>query len=373
MLLWVLNRCLKASWLQIALVVTIASGANHNRMVENPDYIDGPIVIVQPEGFRTSYLEKVRGKWTIRSKTSFADGVTVYNPISDPIEVPINRDQNSVKEYIFPSSDSIVAISDIEGNYPAFRAILESNQVIDSMGRWIFGKGHLVMLGDLFDRGPDVTPILWHLYKIEKEARRSGGRLHVLLGNHEIMIFQGDVRYAHQKYRDQMLSTGLSYDERYTTETVLGKWVREKPAVIAIGSILFSHAGLSPGLLALTMPVDEINKAVREVVTDQPINPLDSAKVQIIFGPAGPFWCRDWVAQKPSTEALDSILTFYNAKAMVIGHTVVPQVTQYYNGKVIAIDTRRSRHTGYGDMKALAIYEQNFYEIDESGELRNLD
>ena len=47
----------------------------------------------------------------------------------------------------------------------------------------------MVFLGDLFDRGNDVVRTLWFIYRLEREARKQGGAIHVVLGNHEIMTF----------------------------------------------------------------------------------------------------------------------------------------------------------------------------------------
>ncbi len=86
--------------------------------------------------------------------------------------------------------------SDIEGEFEAFRNLLIANQVMDSLYRWTFGRGHLVICGDLFDRGNDVAAVLWLLYKLEDEARGMGGAVHTILGDHDIMNLSGDFRYV---------------------------------------------------------------------------------------------------------------------------------------------------------------------------------
>ena len=49
-------------------------------------------------------------------------------------------------------------------------------------------------MGDQLDRGDDERAILALLYRLEQEAQAAGGAVHVLLGNHEIMNAQGDLR-----------------------------------------------------------------------------------------------------------------------------------------------------------------------------------
>src|SRR5687767_14593097 len=83
-------------------------------------------------------------------------------------------------------------LSDIEGNFGAFRKLLQSNGVMDASYNWTFGDGHLVLVGDFVDRGQDVTEVLWLIYSLEDKAKAAGGYVHYVLGNHEIMIMSGD-------------------------------------------------------------------------------------------------------------------------------------------------------------------------------------
>ena len=46
------------------------------------------------------------------------------------------------------------------------------------------------------DRGPDSRKALDLLERLQDEAQRSGGAVHALLGNHEIMRMLGDLRYV---------------------------------------------------------------------------------------------------------------------------------------------------------------------------------
>lgn len=96
--------------------------------------------------------------------------------------------------------DKLLVLSDIEGEFEAFRTLMIANKVMDEKYNWIFGKGHLVICGDLFDRGKEVMPYVWLLYKLEADALTKGGMVHVLLGNHNVMNMAGDLRYQSSKY-----------------------------------------------------------------------------------------------------------------------------------------------------------------------------
>lgn len=90
------------------------------------------------------------------SITSSSGKTFIINEFSD----------NSIPRYIYNTEENIFAISDIEGDFDKFIQILQRNKVINDSLNWDFGKGHLVFLGDFFDRGDDVTSTLLSLIHI---------------------------------------------------------------------------------------------------------------------------------------------------------------------------------------------------------------
>ena len=135
---------------------------------------------------------------------------SVIKDITEPIDVPTpcadvpsihldpNPPQPSAAKWPMPSR--VLAVSDLEGNYQAFQDFLRGNGVIDKDGHWSWGDGHLVLVGDIVDRGDQVTEILWMIHRLEREAKAAGGEVHYVLGNHETMVMAGDLRYIHPKY-----------------------------------------------------------------------------------------------------------------------------------------------------------------------------
>ena len=97
---------------------------------------------------------------------------------------------------VFDTVDRIVAIGDVHGDFVKFRSALEMADLIDSKQSWKGGKTHLVQLGDLPDSGPQTLRIIDLLKKLEKQAPRDGGRVHILIGNHDAANIYGDLRYA---------------------------------------------------------------------------------------------------------------------------------------------------------------------------------
>ena len=62
-------------------------------------------------------------------------------------------------------------VADTHGEYEILVAMLRAHKVVGPRLEWKFARGHLVILGDVFDRGPNHLEILWLLYKLEAEAQ----------------------------------------------------------------------------------------------------------------------------------------------------------------------------------------------------------
>jgi hypothetical protein len=262
--------------------------------------------------------------------------------------------------------DRIIAFSDIEGEFDAFRNLLITNQVMDEKYQWIFGKGNLVICGDLFDRGNDVAAELWLLYKLEGEAKESGGYVHTILGNHDIMNLSGDLRYLQPKYIDRAKKMGTEYNELYGSKTELGRWLRSKNLIEKISNGLFLHAGISSEVLALQWPLYRIDSDCR-VYYDQAMYPekFPSKDLWKFFdGDTSPFWYRGYFLQPRASQGqVDSTLSFYQVGKIIVGHDIIDSVSSFYQGKVIGIDVNEHE----GNAQGLLIEGNLYYKVDLTG------
>lgn len=154
----------------------------------------------------------------------------------------------------------IVAIGDIHGAYEAFTGMLRATGLIDEQNRWIGGKAVLVQTGDLVDRGAGVKQVLDLVMALEAQASRAGGRVEVLLGNHEVMNLAGNTRDATDEIFAAFGGYG-PYRQAFGPDGRYGRWLRSKPAAAVVEGTLFMHAGLSPDDPAKS--VKDINQRVR--------------------------------------------------------------------------------------------------------------
>jgi hypothetical protein len=230
----------------------------------------------------------------------------------------------------------LFVVADTHGEYAILAGMLMKQGVIDDALRWKFGRGRLAVLGDVFDRGDHQLEILWLLYELEAQARKAGGALYFVLGNHETMALRGDLRYLHAKYRETAELLGVeSYARLFDADSVLGQWLRAKPAVLKLDRYLCLHGGISPALVDRKLTLAQVNAGVRAG--------LDGGEPdEFLFGASGPLWYRGYFpgdsGQPESSSAdIDRIRQYFGVETILVGHTRVPTITPLYDGRVIAV------------------------------------
>lgn len=266
----------------------------------------------------------------------------------------------------YAESDSLIAISDIEGEFGAFRSLLIANHVMNARYEWTFGTGHLVLVGDFFDRGVNVTETLWLIYHLEQEAEKTGGKVHFILGNHELMNMCDDLRYVSSKYINNTYRVKANYKTWFKPGTELGNWLATKNIIEKVGSTLFVHGGISQDVNQLNLSIEEMNSACRPhyFVSNVAYKARLNEKLKLLLTDSeSPLWYRGYVQGTATQKQVNMTLNMYKAQRIVVGHTKVVHVTSFYAGKVIAIDTRHAQ----GISQGIFYSKSKFYWIDKTG------
>lgn len=252
--------------------------------------------------------------------------------------------------------DSVYLFGDVHGEFERVVRLLHNAGLIDADLAWTGGTRHVVFLGDLFDRGDDVTRVLWFIYGLERQARETGGGVHVVLGNHEVMVMSGDLRYVSGKETMIAFRHGAEYGDLFDPrQTVLGRWLASKPGLMKVDDLLLAHGGVSPSYVDYGPREfqDTLSTFLGEDLFLAWYDPerlaefgettaLDSAAVarrfDFFFDGQSVFWYRDFVRTDTLGAFLDRVLDRYDASIHVIGHTPVETIQERYDGRLIATD-----------------------------------
>ncbi len=194
----------------------------------------------------------------------------------------------------------IVAIGDVHGTYDKLVPLLKGTGLVDDELNWAGGKDHLVFVGDLLDRGKKDRAVIELIMRLQNEARSAGGQVHSLLGNHDVMVMIGDLRYVHNtsfadfaqegdpadrenafnNYKSLYAGKGIkepklraAFDVRFPVgyfalqdkfglEGSYGAWSLTRPVIIKINNVAFVHGGLTRAVASLG--IEEINRKIKE-------------------------------------------------------------------------------------------------------------
>ena len=340
----------------------------------NLNGIDGPYII-ENQIYEVTKENKFQQR-TINRKDALL--VKVNNADNDLFTLTL-KDSISFQPDNYQMPEKLIVMSDIEGNFDGFSSFLINNRVIDKNFNWIYGNGHLLLNGDFVDRGENVTQVLWLIYKLEQEAIKQNGKVHYILGNHEIMNFQGNASYANKKYKRvaQLISKNDSLDVAtqylYSDKTELGKWLRSKNVIEKIGNYIFVHAGLSPDILKYKVSTSKINQIVRENWDKNLYDEEENNRVEnFLSGKKGIYWYRGLAQDykyydKVKEKELNEVLKFYQADKIVFGHSVMEDITKEFNGKTINTDVKHGQEKNSEKTKGLLIENGIEYKLDGKG------
>ena len=265
----------------------------------------------------------------------------------------------------------VVAIGDVHGDFSALEVALKGAGLIDDDGHWTGKDTVLVQTGDLLDRGDDEQRIIDYLDRLGAEARAEGGNVLELIGNHEAMNVQGDLRYVtpggFEDFEDvdgldlsdaRLATTSQTMRARRAAFIPGGPYARKLAEHHTIGLVndtVFAHGGVLPDHIAYGM--DRINEEVRAWMLGKGQLPA------IMQTQNAPTWTRLYSAPQPGQDPcplLEKSLEELGAKRMVLGHTVQREgIASRCDGKLWLIDVGMASH--YGGVPAAL-------EIKASGE-----
>ena len=238
---------------------------------------------------------------------------------------------------IYPSVRRLIAIGDLHGDLRVTLIALRLAKVIpDNIFpynvndiSWCGGDTWIIQLGDQIDRcRPDNWKknciedlndvvedegnnmrIIQIFQKLDVMAKKDGGRVLGMLGNHELMNVDRDFRYVspqeflefvppnerNKKYTDDGYPYGYYHRLKVFERggNIAKHYALQKKSVVMIGKNLFVHGGLSHDLMK-KYSINEINSVVEKWLLKK-----DDKKDEKVFDEIfrddddmSPFWCR---------------------------------------------------------------------------------
>ncbi len=261
---------------------------------------------------------------------------------------------------VIPPCQRIIAIGDVHGDFRALLHCLRLAKVLDKKREWIGGNTVVVQMGDQVDskcRGGscekddigDELKIIKFVDALHDKAKKHGGAVYSLLGNHELMNVMGNLNYNSS---ENIVSFG-SREERINRFAPGGEiaiyLACNRNSIMKIGDFLFVHGGLLPHK-AKQYSLEKINEMMREYLLGN--KKKDDEIMEMVQGKESPFWTRMYSSafsgnSEKACSSLNETVEYIKLKGMVVGHTVQRNgINSGCDGKIWRTDVGLSRSFG---------------------------
>lgn len=229
----------------------------------------------------------------------------------------------------------IYAIGDAHGNYYSFSAVLICAGIMDPELNWTAGNSIVVQMGDILDRGDSPLEIDRLLDVLAIQAKKAGGQIIRLVGNHELEILRKNYHITSLPY---------FHIEAFRRKLIRGILAGAWQAAYSARYYLFTHAGVCDGLYpvlkeeigqkrpSLSKISAHINEVFLEAVRTDSYHHAIFNVSHLRGGRdryGGIFW-----------EDLTSLIAGheYLPYKQIVGHTRTGQIVRSEDSKILAID-----------------------------------
>jgi hypothetical protein len=266
------------------------------------------------------------------------------------------------------TTEAVYALGDVHGDYDRMVNLLVATSILKkepskpSKARWAAGKAVLVCTGDLIDKWNQSVQVIDAIRALQADAARAGGRVVVLMGNHEAE-FLADAG-AGKKFADFVKELKLrKFKPRVVAagqdEQGVGAFLRNLPLAARVNDWFFAHAGNTQGRTLLQLAV-YLRAGIDRQGYRAPALRADDSLLEARLHPA-PWWERPKEAKDAGLERLAGYAKALGVKHLAIGHQPskvrfadgstrkAGEMYAYGDGLLFLIDVGMSR--GVGDSR----------------------
>ena len=301
---------------------------------------------------------------------------------------------------VLPAVERIIVLGDVHGDMKMLKKSLKLAKLIDEDNEWIGKDTVVVQVGDQIDRcryaGVDCSKkeatqhdegndwaILKFMTELNAKAHKSGGAVYSLVGNHELMNVNSDMRYvSYEGFKEfdnwkppetYIMPDGLNGEKKREWAFKPGNYIADflactRQMSLMIGSNLFVHAGILPKI-AKKYSIENLNKLLALYLWDE-LKKEDKEEHKNIWSGTkiSPLWIRDFgkmgmekekspekfkkKEDERCKELIEPIQDIYKVDKIYIGHTPLMKngISSICNDKIWLTD--------YGASKAFDKFDE---------------
>ncbi|HLL50345.1 MAG TPA: metallophosphoesterase family protein [Thermomicrobiales bacterium] len=220
---------------------------------------------------------------------------------------------------------AVNVIGDIHGQREKLIDLMRGAGLIDAHDAWSGAESTLWFMGDLVDHGPDGIGVVELVIQLQKQASQAGGRVQVLLGNHDVLLLAAHrfgtkpIPGLDETFQGHWEECGGQTGdlEQLTPDHV--RWLSGLPAMARQGDHLLVHAD---ALLYADhgQSIAEVNRALHELIQGD-----DAVRWHHLLDAFGEH--RAFVDSSTGAAHAESFLALFGGQQIIHGHTPVTTMT----------------------------------------------
>jgi hypothetical protein len=325
---------------------------------------------------RAAWLEVLEN----RSKGLGTYGPCIFQSVDDFLAKVLSATQIRTYGYkgaVKSGKHVVVAIGDVHGDFLSMLSVLYLMELVDTVGNWIGGSRHVVLVGDWTDRDGrsmsvntshnmrEEVDIIQYLAALHRDAFVLGGSVVVTLGNHEMAaVFSTKKDFSnYNKYMKSFVAEGWGDKQAlWSPGEKMAKYIAYYcPLIAQYNNYLFMHGGITTGIVKAFMMTEDyktgdviadMNSALQRSLlaknSDSPANSIQN----IVFDrslsqPSFDDPNASKACVNETSKLFEMLGLNWDKGGVVVGHTVQSKgIPLYCKGKVWRVDVGLSEAFG---------------------------
>jgi hypothetical protein len=282
-----------------------------------------------------------------------------------PLAVARDWKANPAIVQIDTKSD-VYILGDVHGDYDRLVTLLVGAGIIQKdpsrpeKVRWKAGRSVLVCLGDLIDKWNQSLPVLRLMRALQADADSAGGRVVILMGNHEAE-FLGEAGRSKKTvdFARELIRKGIKPEKVAAGKDDLGIgiFLCNLPFAARVNDWFFAHAGNTKGRSLARLEKD-LRAGVEAAGFQAPVLRAEDSLLEARLHPR-PWWERPGDTSATARQRLNGYVEALGVRHLVLAHQPAKivfagganrragEVYQHFDGLIFLVDVGMSRGIGY--------------------------
>jgi len=218
------------------------------------------------------------------------------------------------------TDEDLYVLGDVHGDYERLVTLLIAGKIIEKsptepeLVRWTGGKAVLVAMGDYINKWSAGLKVLLLLRSLREGATAAGGRVVLLMGNHEAEFLADPEGSKSETFAAELTAAGITPKKVASGKHTLGAFLRALPFALRVRGWFFAHAGNTAGR-TLTQLAADLQSGVEANGFGAQVLLGATSILEASLDPA-PWWEMDGKPKK----TLEQYASALSAEHLVIGH-----------------------------------------------------